>query len=135
MARTTKARDAAFEALSSLSDLGSRDPANKEYDEAALAEAALAYARTVNGARQRFSILVEVEWHFEEGDVNWRYCKAQASQGFRYASGFILYIGEAEDAFWAGKMDEMRNFGCTDDFIAAYEAARDAGALRVMFWC
>jgi hypothetical protein len=130
----TSAREAAFKALKALSDLGGRDPENKEHDEQALRDAALEYARSVQGVARRFSILAEVEWHFEEGDVNWRYCKAQASLGHRYANEFILYIGEAEDGFWVRKMDEMRAFGCTEDFIAAYEAARDDGAMRVLFW-
>lgn len=85
--------------------------------------------------------LMEIEWDFGDvTDPNWMYCNEHATFSHREACEFILHIGidpnvEAGDEHWRHVVDEMKTFGCTQEFIQAYLDAKDAGAMRVMFWC
>ena len=45
-----------------------------------------------------------------------------------------MHVGPTEDRYWKHVEHEMREYGCTDDFIAAYLSAKDAGAMRVLYW-
>lgn len=89
------------------------------------------------------SVLVEIEWDFGDiEDPNWMYCNEEATFSHREACEFILHIGQevpgavdtGEDAHWRFIVDNMKKAGCTPDFIQAYLDAKDAGAMRVMFW-
>ena len=82
--------------------------------------------------------LMEIGWDF--GDVtgpNWMYCNEHATFSHRDACEFIIHIGPAQEGsrHWEFVVDEMKVCGCTQDFIQAYLDAKDAGAVRVMFWC
>lgn len=50
----------------------------------------------------------------------------------RDACEFVLHIGS--DSHWQSQVDEMRVGGCTTDFVDAYLAAKNAGAVRVIFY-
>ena len=88
------------------------------------------------------SILFEIDATelFDDGEgnssVNWHYCVAHATFSHQAACEFILHIGtsEGEDAYWPHKLEEMRSYGCTKEFIAAYLKAKDMGATRVLFY-
>jgi hypothetical protein len=83
------------------------------------------------------STLIEIEWNFEDDDPNWEFCIKNATFIHKEACEFILHIGQDEDgspAYWHGYIEDMRKGGCTEDFIAAYLAAKDAGAAHVLFW-
>lgn len=85
------------------------------------------------------SVLVEIEWEFPDGDddINWKFLNQEANFSHRDACEFILHIGAGEakqDAYWSNMVHRMKEFGCTDDFIDAYIAAKNTGAMRVMFW-
>jgi hypothetical protein len=85
------------------------------------------------------SVLVEIEWDFEgdEDNPDWAFCMKNANFVHREACEFILHVGQDEDgspAYWRNSIEEMRAEGCTPAFIAAYLEAKDAGAMRVMFW-
>jgi hypothetical protein len=81
--------------------------------------------------------IAEIWWDFDDQDPNWLWCVGHAGFAHREACEFVLYIGSqfADDAFWKLEIDRMRYGGCTEDFIAAYLAAKDAGAVRVLFYC
>ncbi len=86
----------------------------------------------------RLSILVEVEWGFEEGSVDWNWCVENATFVHREACEFILHVGPTGDdagdsPYWQYYVGTMRVAGCTDAFIDAYIAAKDLGAERVLF--
>jgi len=82
-----------------------------------------------------FSVLAEIEWKFEgDDDVNWIFLVQHAAFVHKEACEFLLHVGTDKDRYWANVERKMRECECTDDFIAAYLEAKDAGALRVMFW-
>lgn len=76
---------------------------------------------------------------FADGNANWRYCKEYATFRHRDACEFILHIHRPTDYDDANFLHEdtvnlMKDCGCTEDFIKAYEDARKAGAARVLFY-
>lgn len=101
--------------------------------------------RTLFGAMEA-SVMVEIEasefFQNEETDINWKFCQERAHFSHRDACEFILHIGpkqgDGEDddtPYWENYAEEMREYGCTEDFITAYLLAKDLGAVRVMFYC
>ncbi len=85
--------------------------------------------------RTTFSILAEVDATelFAGESINWKYCAEHATFVHRDACKFILHIGMRSENYADTIIAEMREYGCTPDFIEAYTEARDAGALRVLF--
>jgi hypothetical protein len=85
-----------------------------------------------------FTKLAEVEWDFEDLDVNHQFCMAHANFVHKDACEFILHIGSdlvtGGGTYRQNMVQQMRAYGCTEDFIKEYEKAADAGALRVLFW-
>jgi len=82
--------------------------------------------------------LAEVEWDFAEDDTNWKWCKENATFVHREWCEFILHIGEPIDTgipYWQFLVTEMREGGCTEDFITKYIECKDAGAWHVLLWC
>ena len=83
----------------------------------------------------------EIWWDLDHEDPNWKWCSKHATFAHRDACEYVLYIGgqlgETTDdiPYWKLYVEDMRNGGCTEDFIAAYLAAKDAGAVRVIFYC
>jgi hypothetical protein len=82
---------------------------------------------------------IEASELFENDNINWQFCVERAT--FQHkdddACEFILHIGQDPlfgDSYFNLKVAEMREYGCTDEFVAAYIAACDAGAVRVLFW-
>lgn len=67
---------------------------------------------------------------------NFLYCVERASFQHAEACEYTLHIGDpTEDPpHWEGVVQEMVAYGCTQDFIDAYLAAKDAGAVRVLFY-
>ena len=85
----------------------------------------------------QLNTVAEIWWDFDDQDPNWIWCVAHASFVHREACEYILYIGAqlGDDAYWKLEAEHMRRGGCTEDFIDAYLAAKDAGAVRVIFHC
>ena len=73
---------------------------------------------------------------FEDESVNWLWCTKFATFEHREACEFVVHIGNADDDldYAKSKVEQMRSFGCTADFITAYQEAAAAGAVRVMFY-
>lgn len=87
----------------------------------------------------RFTVCAEVAWDFEDSDVNWTWCKDNATFLHKEACEFIIHIGEwdIQDSlpeFARGTIKDMKEAGCTADFIATYDKAARSGAVRVLFW-
>lgn len=97
----------------------------------------------------KLSILAEIEAShlFADENVNWRFCTETktGNDGMPYycnvtfvhehACEFIFHIGEPdEDRIFKDTIKRMRAYGCTEDFITAYVAAKEAGAVRVCFY-
>lgn len=83
--------------------------------------------------------IAQIEWDFGEENADWQWCIKNATFSHRDACEFMLYIGEAVDhdggiPYWKMFSDEMRTGGCTEEFIAAYLEAKDAGATFALFW-
>lgn len=96
---------------------------------------------TVSAVQIEFEPLASVEASdlFEDESVDWEFCVERAT--FQHKSPdaceFILHIGQDpadDDSYFRAKVEEMREFGCTEEFVAAYTAAKEAGAVRVLFW-
>lgn len=79
----------------------------------------------------------EIWWDFDHQDPNWKWCSEHASFAHRDACEYVLYIGaqSSDGGYWKLEVEHMRQGGCTEDFIAAYLAAKNAGAVRVIFYC
>jgi hypothetical protein len=85
---------------------------------------------------------VEASDLFEGENVNWRYCLRHAT--FQHkdetACEFILHIGSDlmwdgdSPPYWQSTVEEMRQFGCSESFVGAYLAAKEIGAVRVLFY-
>jgi hypothetical protein len=90
--------------------------------------------------RMTFSVQAEVEASslFAGENVNWKYCVDHATFIHRddNACEFILHIGggPGSENYADTIIAEMKEHGCTPAFIDAYTEARDAGALRVLFY-
>lgn len=86
-----------------------------------------------------FSKLAEIEWGFEDFDVNWTWCVAHANFVHKEACEFIIHVGDDNvidglNDYAKNTIAEMREENCTEEFIKAYEDAARAGAIRVLFW-
>ena len=87
-----------------------------------------------------FSVLAEVDASalFAGENINWKYCVARATFVHRDgdACEFILHIGDGPGSENCADfiIAQMKKYGCTPDFIAAYTEAGDAGALCVLFY-
>lgn len=86
------------------------------------------------------SVLVEVDatelFGSSDDNPNWRFCNERASFSHKEACEFIVHVGENPDregSYFQLKVAEMREFGCTEDFIEAYTVAKKLGAERVLF--
>jgi hypothetical protein len=90
--------------------------------------------------RTTFSILAEVEASslFAGENINWKYCVEHATFAHRDddACEFILHIGDGPESEDHADtiVAKMKEYGCTPEFIEAYTEARDAGAVRVLFY-
>lgn len=81
----------------------------------------------------QLTTVAEIWWDFDEEDPNWHWCLAHATFTHRDACEFVLHIGS--DSYWQRQADEMRSGGCTAEFVDAYLTAKNAGAVRVIFYC
>jgi hypothetical protein len=85
------------------------------------------------------SVMVEIGASelFENENVNWQYCMKHATFSHKEACEFILHIGDKdcyEKSHAERTLEEMRDFGCTVEFIRCYEEAVKMGATRVLFY-
>lgn len=73
-----------------------------------------------------------------DDNPNFLYCLEHATYHHTEACEYILHIGvldSTEDPpYWEGVVQEMVTYGCTQEFIDAYVAAKDARAVRVLFY-
>lgn len=89
--------------------------------------------------RVEFSVLADVDatdfFVDAEGDesVNWDWCVANATFSHKDACEFVVHIGDAAASMEASVVESMKEAGCTEDFINAYQSAARAGAMRVLF--
>lgn len=81
-----------------------------------------------------FTELAEIDAteFFEDESVNWQYCMCHATFSHKEACEFIIHSGDAE--FVNHRSEEMKEFGCTKDFIDAYRKAAKQGAIRILFY-
>lgn len=79
--------------------------------------------------------MVEIESStlFRGENINWQYCKEHATFAHKEACEFIIHIGDDYDD-WNRKIEEMKDYGCTTEFVRAYEDAARMGAVRVLFY-
>lgn len=79
--------------------------------------------------------LFSLEWDFEdEEDPDWRFCMTKAAFSHRDACEFILHCGSGFDDHVEFVTTEMKLFGCSPDFIEAYQTAAKSGAIRLLLW-
>jgi len=78
------------------------------------------------------TISIEASALFEDDNVNWRYCTQQAPFPHRDACEFFLYCYEPD--YVSNRIADMRKFGCTPEFIEAYQQAHALGAMHVLFY-
>ena len=87
-----------------------------------------------------FGVLAEVDASalFAGENINLKYCVEHATFVHRDddACEFILHIGggPGSENYADDTIAEMKAYGCTPEFIEAYTEARDAGAVRVLFY-
>lgn len=88
-----------------------------------------------------FTVMVEIEAgdYFENDSINWQYCMQNATFQHRDddACEFILHVGSDHDtdgSYYENAIERMEAFGCTKDFVDAYRAAAEEGAIRVLFY-
>ena len=69
-------------------------------------------------------------------NINWLYCKQQASfvHKDKDACEFILTLFLEETEYFSDMINDMRKFGCTEDFIKVVIQARDFGASRLLLY-
>lgn len=82
---------------------------------------------------------VEASELFADESVNWRYCMREATFSHRKACEFVVHVGDplsadGDVAYCDSRVVEMREFGCTEEFVEAYLEAVEEGATRVLFW-
>lgn len=80
------------------------------------------------------SVMVEIEWPFKDGSPDHKFCLDRAAFAHREACEFILHIGAKNEDFWSNMAADMQSNGCSKKFINAYLAAKDLGAIRVLFY-
>lgn len=95
-------------------------------------ETGMEYRDSIKGPHYTQIADIEATEFFEDESINWRYCMCHATFSHREACEFIIHAGDPE--FVENRVDEMKDFGCTEDFIKAYVGAAAAGAVRVLFW-
>lgn len=102
------------------------------------------YQLVFEGVKSKFefSTLAEIEWEFK-GDVddpNWSWLDQHANFSHREACEFIVHVGDDDldgeglSEYARFTVNEMREGGCTEKFVAAYVEAAKRGAMRVLFW-
>ena len=69
---------------------------------------------------------------FSGDNVNWRYCNTHAPFTHRGACEFFLECYEPD--YVSNRIEDMRKFGCTPEFIEAYQQAHLLGAMHVLFY-
>lgn len=82
-----------------------------------------------------FSVLAEIKWSFKGEDIDWLYLRAHAAFVHQEACEFILHIGsELDKSDYVEEITfEMKEFGCSSEFIQTYLDAVASGAVRVIF--
>jgi hypothetical protein len=94
-------------------------------------------------AKPEESKLVEVdatdlfEMLVDGGQRNWDFCDQHAQFSHREACEFIVHVGSdftGECSIYARTIAQMRESRCTEEFIATYVAAKEAGAIRVLYY-
>lgn len=83
-----------------------------------------------------FEVMAEIDatGFFEDESVNWEWCVANATFVHKDACEFIVHAGAGVSSMVESIAASTRAFGCTGDFIAAYEQNAKAGAVRVLFF-
>lgn len=64
---------------------------------------------------------------------NHNYCYEFSIFSTKYDDDFILHIGE-DSKYYEETLERMKVYGCSEDFIEAYKQAKEAGAIRVLFY-
>ena len=95
-------------------------------------ETGMEYRGSTKGPHYTQMAEIEASDFFEDESVNWQYCMCHATFVHKEACEFIIHSGDYE--FVTSRCREMKEFGCTEDFIKAYKHAAEQGAIRVLFW-
>ena len=89
-----------------------------------------------------FSVLAECDSTdlFEGENINWQYCMGEDDHEdpnvtftHKSACEFILHLHPTDEDH-AREVSRMSRYGCTPEFIVAYNEARKAGARRILFY-
>jgi hypothetical protein len=79
--------------------------------------------------------LFQYEFELCDSDnINWKYCVNNATFSHREACEFILYLYPGSVSDFETFTKELKEFGCTSDFIEAVIEARGAGAVYALFY-
>jgi hypothetical protein len=71
------------------------------------------------------------------------FCKTESDikDSDPWAGEFIFEVGNSPDEaqldltpVWIGTLKSMQNFGCSEEFIAAYQQAVDLGVSRILYY-
>lgn len=89
-----------------------------------------------------FSVLMDVDvtplFYNEDGsfqnNINWQFCQQYAVFEHTSEYEYILHIGDGRDNNQLSDsiIEDMKEFGCTPEFIELYKEARRKGAMRLM---
>jgi hypothetical protein len=64
--------------------------------------------------------------------IDWHYCAEHATFTHKSACEFIIHCGDPN--FVLNTVNDMKDFGCSKQFINSYKKAAKEGAIRVLFW-
>lgn len=70
----------------------------------------------------------------EEWNINGQYAQAHCSYRHTQYADLLLHVPSDEESF-ADRLQELKQWGCTEDFIALYQEAHAAEVRFLLFWC
>lgn len=70
----------------------------------------------------------------EEWNVNGQYAQSHCSYRHTEYADLLLHVPGDEDAF-SDRLSELKQWGCSADFIALYKEAYAAEVRYLLFWC
>lgn len=87
------------------------------------------------------STLAEVSWQFDDElggtdpDFAWLEEHATFKHTAELVAEWIVHLGDGFTGdHWSESLKEMREAGCSPEFVQTCTAARDAGAVRIVFY-
>lgn len=83
-----------------------------------------------------YAIISEVEWSFGgDADPNYEYCVENATFKHYEDTEYVLSLGPAsDDEYFDMIVEEMKEAGCSQEFIEACRYAKLSGATYILFY-